>query len=391
MADYISVGLDVDPTELEDNVYTYIQSWYPNWRPEEGHLAVIMTEAFMQEVADARFQASDVPPSIFRYFGGLVGVRPTEASPAVGFTTWSVIDTLGHTIPADTSVRIPISGDDYMVFNVVNDVEIAVGDSTTEVGEVQLVAAEESSLGNGLTGQPELLTVLDYVDPNTIVLEAATSGGSDEEDNDTYLGRLSLRLQLLADRPILPRDFEIYMQTIPGIERALCLNLFDPANGLYTNERTVTMVGLDATGVGISEPLKTQAQQLLDAAREVNFVVKTMDPTTTAVTVSATVRCYVGWQAADVKANVEAAISGYLSGRTWGQPLFGEDRRWVKEGWDKVRYLEVATVINNVEGVNYIDGGVTINGNLNTDLVLTGEAPLPAPNPVVNITANVGP
>lgn len=392
MADYVSVAIDQDPTEIEDSIYTYIQSWYPDWTPKEPHLAVVLSEAFAQEVADARYQMSDVPPAIFRYFGRLVGVVPTEAAPAIAFTTWTALDNLGHTIPAGTSVRIQIQGDDYMTFSTAVDVVIPVGNTTTAPGEVQLIADEDGTLGNGLTAQPELLTVLEYIDPNGITLVGSTDEGEDDEDDDTYLNRLSARLQLLADRPILPRDFEIYVTTtLIGVDRALCLNLYDPANNLYNNERTVTMVGLDENGVGVSGPVKTQMQQLLDAAREVNFVVKTMDPTTTAVTISATVRAYVGWNSADVEANVEAAITSYLSGKTWGQPTFGEDRRWVKEGWEKVRYLEIATIINNVEGVNYIEGGITINGNLNTDLVLAGEAPLPAPNPTVTITVNPGP
>jgi uncharacterized phage protein gp47/JayE len=391
MANYVSVAIDQDPAQIEDAIYTYIQSWYPNWTPKEGHLAVVLSEAFAQEVADARFQMSDVPPAIFRYFGGLVGILPSDSAPAVGASTWTMIDNAGHTIPAGSSVRMLIAGDDYMTFSTEVEVIVPPGSTTTAVGGVQLVADEEGALGNGLTGPVELLSVLDFVVPTGITLVGTTTDGSDGEDDDTYLNRLSTRLQLLADRPILPRDFEIMAQTVTGVSRALCLNLYDPANGLYTNERTVTIVGLDANGVGISAPLKTQVAALLDAAREVNFVVKTMDPTTTAVTVSATVRAYVGWNVADVEAAVEEAITNYLSPARWGQPLFGEEDRWVKEGWDKVRYLELATVINNVEGVNYIEGGITINGNLNTDLTLAGEAPLPAANPTVTITVNPGP
>jgi uncharacterized phage protein gp47/JayE len=392
VADYVSVAIDQDPTEIESDIYTYIQSWYPDWDPETPQLAVVLSEAFAQEVADARYQMSDVPPAIFRYFGRLVGIVPLFSAPATAMSTWTMIDNLGHTIPANTSVRINISGDDFASFSTAVDVVVPPGSTTTAVGEVQLIADQDGAEGNGLTSQPELLTVLDYINPSGISLVGATANGQDEEDDDSYLNRLSTRLQLLADRPILPRDFEIYVLSyIPGVARCLCLNLFDPANGLYNNERTVTMVSLDAAGVGVSGPVKTQVANLLDAAREVNFVVKTMDPTTTAVTVSATVRAYVGFVPADVKANVEAAIAAYLNPARWGQPSFGEEGRWVKEGWDKVRYLELATVINNVTGVNYIEGGITINGNLNTDLVLAGEAPLPATNPTVTISVNAGP
>lgn len=386
MADPVSLPLEVDPAVIEQGIYDYIQSFFPEWEPKEPHLAVLMSEALAVEISELRRLATDVGPELMKYFGALIGIYPIEALPAVGIVNINVINTIGYTIPAGTEMRILVHGDEYVGFETIEDVVIPPGQSVAN--NVDINATTEGTVGNGLTTDPQLLDLLDYI--TTIDLVGTTSGGVDQEDIDTYLARLRTRLQLLADRPIIPRDFEIYAETIvPGVYRALCLDTYDPVTDTYNNERMVTMAAVDETGTGVNSTVKAEMAAALDAAREINFVVNTTDPTYTAVTVAATVVAQAGWDPATLDSIVTQAIVDYLSPATFGSPGSGTGasiRRWIKK--DKVRYSEIMWVILGIEGVGYVDGPITINGNNNTDLTLAGAAPLPAANPTVNITVN---
>lgn len=384
MADYVNPPLEVDSTDLEGDAYDYVQTYFPEWEPREPHLAVILTEAYMQQVADTQEMASDVPPTIFRYFGRLVGIVPTESIPATANATVTTSIDTGITWEAgELMFRINIAGEDYAGFENSEPVIIPPGSTSTTF---QIVALNEGTEANGLTGPLEPMTIDDRI--SSVSLIGTTSGGSDEEDEDTFLDRLAERLRLLADHPILPEDFEIYTRTaFPGVvDRVLALDLYDPETDTYDNERMVTVVPIGPDGESVEEHHPAIAAAL-NAVREINFLVNVMAPTYTEVSVSATVTAYPTWKPSDVKANVEAALASYLHPARWGQPQFGEDRRWVLDGWEKVRFSELMTVINNVEGVNYIvDDEITINGNVNTSLVLDGPAPLPALGPTINIT-----
>lgn len=383
MADPIVLPLEEDPTVIEQEMYSYIQSFYPEWDPKEPQLAVIMSEAFAAEISDLRRLATDVGPEILIYIGRLLGITQEEAVEASGVVNITAIDNLGYTIPAGTEMRILVHSDEYVGFATTVDAVIAPGQ--TQALAVPIIATTTGSAGNGLSTAPELLDILDYI--SSIALVGSTGGGTDPENIDDYLSRLRLRFQLLADRPIIPRDFEIYVETlVPGVSRALCLDTYDPVAETYGNERMVTIVAVDEDGVGVGPSIQTDIEEILEAARELTFVVHTMDPTYNAITVAATVVPLPGWDVAALDTTVTAAVVDFLSPANFGQPTIGtgDSRQWLLT--DRIRYSDLHWLIRNVEGVQNIDGPVTINGVDDTDFVLTGEAPLPAVNPTVNIT-----
>jgi hypothetical protein len=64
-------------------------------------------------------------------------------------------------------------------------------------------------------------------------------------------------------------------------------------------------------------------------------------------------------------------------------PPYGDQAAWIND--TKVRYLEVAQVINDQEGVNYIIN-LTVNGGT-VDVALTGTAPLAKPGVITGASA----
>ena len=139
---------------------------------------------------------------------------------------------------------------------------------------------------------------------------------------------------------------------------------------------------------------------MLQAQREVNFVVNVIDATYTTFDVTFTAIAYPGWDLPAVEVAAESAVATYLSPSNWGRTtnrLFEaagmtgdpgdtdtDDRSWVNE--TVMRYLELATVINNVEGINYVSAltfGISGQALGSVNVTLPRAAPLPRPG-VIN-------
>jgi hypothetical protein len=342
--------------------------------------------------AELRDLASQVPTAIFRYFGATVlGIPPIDAAPATVPSTWTMVDNAGYTIPAGTQVTIAASGSDLYGFEVITDVVVPPGNLTTAAGEVELQALIAGADANALSAAPQPVDSLAYV--ASIVLVGATADGVDAELDADYLDRLVQELELLTPRPIVADDFAtIWRITTPGVHRSLGLDGYDPVAHTYNNERTVAIVGLDDAGEAVSPALKTAGQALFAVGgpyeREANFIVNTFDPSYTNIDVSTQVVVEDGWDDATVIAAVEAALADYLSPANWGRrserEALGaslETDSWEDEG--TVYYLEVAQVINNVDGVDRIVA-LTVDGGI-ADIVLTGPASLTRPG-VITVT-----
>lgn len=143
----------------------------------------------------------------------------------------------------------------------------------------------------------------------------------------------------------------------------------------YAQERTVTVAVTDDNGLALSGATKTEIDDLLTAMREVNFVVHVVDATYTTIDVTFTAVAYSGFDAASVESAAEAAVADYLNPRNWGT-LPGQDPTddWTDE--TTVRYLEIAEVINRVEGVHYVSSLTLARTG---DTMESVDVPLPGP------------
>lgn len=367
---YVNEPLDSDPVAIAAEAYDYIQARIPGWVPAEGNLEVILVEAWAQAIAELRDIETDVRDQIFRYLGAnLHQIAPVDASSATGQSTWTMIDNLGYTIEAGTQVAIPATGSESVGFEV--ETEVVVPPGSTATTGVTLVAIDPGAAGSGLSGTPQLVDALEFV--AAISLVGITTGGVDAEEDSVYLDRLVAELQLQSPRPILPADFAQLARRIGGVDRAVALDGYNPATGTFNNERMVTVVGVTSTGAALSSTQKAQIDASLQAMREVNFVVNVADPTYTTVGVTFSAVAVSGFDPVSVRTAGVAALDGYLSPANWGTAQFGDSRLWFNTR--VVRYLEVAAVLNGVEGLDYITA-LTINGSA-ADLALSGAVPLP--------------
>src|SRR5881628_1699842 len=93
---YISFPIEATPDEILDAAYDYIKTRAPEWRENDGNLDTWILQSMALEAADLRELALDVPDTIFRYYGELVGIPPIDSTAATVNSTWTMIDNLGR-------------------------------------------------------------------------------------------------------------------------------------------------------------------------------------------------------------------------------------------------------------------------------------------------------
>jgi len=498
--EYISVPIDTDPDVLATDAFEYLQDNVVGWLPREGNFEVWLIEALSRMTAQLRDVTSMVPTSIFRYFGmTLMNIPPVDASQATGYTTWTVFDNNGYTIPGGTQVTLrDTSGVDHPFVTSV-DIVVPAGNTTTGTGEVLITAVNPGADSSGLTNPVTLIDVLGFV--ISVNIEGQTTGGMDAQTDSDYLNHLVEQLQLMAPRPILAPDFAAMAKNISGVYRATAIDGLKPAvnesqqiavnatggtwtltfNGQTTGalafnitaaalktaiealstvgagntlvtggpgaagaptpyvitfigarggvdqpaittvataltggtpssaatvttltagaaevtnvERYVTVCVVDETGQPCSTAIKSAVGTYLDQHREVNFVIPIIDPTYTTIDVQTTIKPAQGTDPNALQTSAVQAITDYLSPQNWGLPApqtsGGVDPTdWIAD--NKVRYLEVAQVVNNVPGCAYIVSLQTAlhNQGPNTvDITMAGDVTLPLPGSIVVATA----
>jgi len=386
---YIDYPLVADARDLMQRAFDYMANKFPGWEPSEGQLDTAILEATSSEAADIASLTTGVPKSIYRYFGAtMMGIIPLDAVAATCTATFYAVDTNGYIIPDGTQVSILDQSGNAVPFVTLGDAQIPAGASQTSTGGVTLVAvvpgADSSGIGSvgGVVNLLDILAWIDHVTQYTV-----TIGGQDAESDDAYLNRLTIQLQLAANRPILPRDFGLMASNVSGVQRAVCVDGYNTADSTYNNQRMVTMAAVDSLGNAVNSTVRGNMQTYLDGMREINFVVNATDPTYTNVDVTTNVLVAPGFSGTDVQFRVQQAIQNFLSPATWGiDPSDDPNDPVTWNNLPSIKYLDVAAAIGAVPGVAYpisVATGLAGGAQSTTDKTLTGVAPLPRPGTIV--------
>lgn len=354
MARYISLPISVDPAEITQDAYDYLQSLIPGWIPADGNLDAWILQTVSRMAADLREFARDVPEEIFRYFGQeVLLIQPKLSSYATFSSTWTAVDNAGYLIPAGSTVGVRLPTGDLAAFTVIQDYTIPEGD--TALPGVVAVADDAGAMANGLDTSGANVVLVDSLPwVSTIVGDGPTSGGSDGETTDDYMDRLVDEIRLMAPRPIVPQDFAVMAQRVAGIERGYPVNLYKADTNTSGVEKAITIVVTDENGEVVSSTAKVEALDLLQSQREVNMLIYIRDPQYQSIDVAYTVMAMPDVDPADLESAIDDALGDYISPKQWGEVIQGTERLGIFRPVNVVRYLEVASVINAVDGVDYI-------------------------------------
>jgi hypothetical protein len=318
----------------------------------------------------------------FRYIGSLFNLPPIDATPSTGTATFTVQDTAGYTIPANTTViGLTDSTGSAQGFALQADLVIAPGSSTGS-GVVQ--AQQAGTIANGLSGAAQLIQVPSFVTAATMT---TTANAVDAELTSTYLDRLAETFTIITPRPILAKDFSILVRSVAGIYRATGVdNLkpgppYDTAAEATGQEKNITVAVADINGQPVGSTIRATAKTFLQSYLTQNSVVWVVDPQYTTIDVTATgIFAWPGWDPAAVQASVVAALQAALSPATFGTDPSGSAARWANDPW--VRADLIANVIRSVPGVRYMSPQPTFSvhggGLATTDVQLGASSAIPA-------------
>lgn len=325
----------------------------------EGMTEVVTTETFSLVVAEAVAAINRLPGGIFTILMLLYGVQRDLGAKPVVDVTFTLTDTLGHTVPAGTEVVLDLGGGQApIIFTTQTAVVVAPASSTgtaaAAVGSRNTVAANTIASGTALRLRSSVPFLQSAVTGSTV------SGGRDAETDAVYFQRVSQRLQQLTEVLVTPAQFTAKALETPGVFRALTLDQYDPAVGpVGSNLGHTTVAVLGPAGALLSGGAKTALDATLEAEALAILNVHVIDPTITAVNVTAAVVAKNGAVPATVQTAIVAALTAYLNPSSWP---------WAAT----VRRNDLIALMEDVAGVDYV---VSLTAPA-ADVTLTGAAPL---------------
>ena len=358
-------AISEDPDEVIQSILDGLGDRLPGWEPVDGAVEVAVAEEVGYKIS-ALGQLTRIGLEIaIAGLGETAFGFPAYLGATADLPVEVTVTAAGVTIPAGLTVVGVNDNGDEVAFEVLDDV---VATDTTMA--LTLAATDEGLAGNGVPAGP-LTVVTATTDVVDVTATGASANGADPEELEDYLTRLRDYLGTLRPGGVNAADMAALARSVPGVHRALAVDLYDPTDPGTPAERTVTVFPIDEDNAPVSEPVADQVLATLEAAREVNFVVHVAEPTYTAVDIAYTAVAESGADPEVVEASVSGAIAEWLAafGSTTDDP-----QAW--QPTTTLRRLELARVAGSAPGVAYL-ADLTIDG-AEADVELDGVAALPA-------------
>lgn len=369
---YVRPDLDVNEDAIAQDAYDVVSGRVPGWQPTPGTLDTALLEATARQAAELRRLVLDVSDTavVQGLATSVFGYPRFDALPATVTVTFLLsASAAGYVVPAGTTFALAAPDGTLVAFDTVTD-SATVDTAAT----ANAIAVEVGDAGNGLTGVGVMIDAL----PEVAAVAAVTvsAGGIEVEAEEAYLDRIVRRMAIVAEHPIVPDDFAVMAMDQPGVARAMALDLYDPVTNTTNNARTITVVVQNDAGQPVGGTVSAAVDALLQARREVGFVVHVTDPVYGNLTVAAAIVVQAALDGAATAQAVQDALTAYLSPATWGASAGGEtDVVWSSRSTVYVNQL--IAVAGSVPGVVRV-ADLTINGG-HADVVLAGGVPYALP------------
>ncbi|NUT90854.1 MAG: hypothetical protein HOY78_02375 [Saccharothrix sp.] len=371
LSNYVDLRLfDVTDQEVVETGLAMAQANLPGWVPREGETEVVIMESLALEIAEAIVAINRLPGAVVAALLLLAGVDRDYGAAPIASATFTLGDTLGHTVPGGTRLYLPLDDGSTVTFLVEPPgLVVAPGAST---GTVSIIADINTGRANGLPAGTTLLAADMVPFIEGVELATAVADGRDPETDEQWRDRGVQRLARLSDALVLPRHFEAAALERPEVERAVAIDLYDPGQvgdpGDHPGHVTVAVLG--ENGATLSTEAKDDIEQALEAAAVAILDVHVVDVTVDTVPVATQIHLLPGYVQSVVTEAVQDAIAAYIDPLTWA--------------WGAViRINELIALIDRVPGVDYVIT-VTIDGS-GTDYTITGASTLPKAG-VVTVT-----
>lgn len=313
--DLSSVGEPIDaryPSDLAVASIAALQGARPDWVARNASVEVVLVEALALAAADVSNAANAAVAALAELLlGDFYGVARLSGSPAVGQVTVTFDATVTTTVP--TGMRFVLADFGVEVASTA-DVTVTAGTSAA----LQVVTVESTSLVNGV-GAGAAVDVLDVI-PNLlgVAVTAAFVGGADPEDDVSYLARARVRLARVTNSLVVPAHFAAWCLEDGRAVNAATIPAWDGVSlasaGTDAGEVTVVTYG---RGGNVSEEVRAEMAASMQAITAAGVNVHVNAAAVSTVAVTCTVASMPGYASDEVRAAVEAAITGFLNPQVW--------------------------------------------------------------------------
>jgi hypothetical protein len=249
---FAELPVETDPDAVTARLLDAIKTRIPDWTAAEGDPITVLAEEIGRETANLRALARDAAAVAVAGFGTSVHGVPEIAARTATMSVRLTLTGPGASVPAGFTVVGRTTASLDVAFNLAAG---ATGDAAG-IADVTMTAAQPGAASNGVPVGP--LTPITAT--STVVSAAAlapSSGGLDAESLGAYLDRLTAHLSILRPGGVRADDLAVLARTVPGVHRALGVDLLDPGrtvtDGVTTaSSTTVTSAtaAFTATDVG---------------------------------------------------------------------------------------------------------------------------------------------
>lgn len=335
----------------------------PDFDRSEGSFIYDALAAVAAELAQAAIWAQEVLRRGFAQttFGQYLDLRAAEhgltRKPAVKATGQVVFTgTPGTIIPRGTQVSTVGSETAPAIFFTTTE-EVTIGPDGTAT--VNIEAVEAGASGNVAAGTITLLAQ-SLQGVSSVNNPTATSGGLDEESDESLLERLFLQVQYPPGTGN-KYDYERWAKEVPGVGEAKCIPL-------WNGPGTVKVIITDSTGAPAGPELIQQVQEYIapgpgkgEGKAPIGASVTVEAPEVVTVDINLTLFYQPGYDPVAVKANLETALASYINGLGIGET---------------VRHAAIGKIIFETKGVSDYSGLLINGGTENIVVPENGKAVL---------------
>ncbi len=367
-------------TLFDKDAYQYIQqaltdanSKLPGFNPKVGSYEMIIWEGMALMASELSFAINRLVDGVMEVQMSNFGIVRDLGTPARADITLTVVDNVGYQIPAGIELRLDDGSGNSIIFQTDETANVSPLATSATISATAQTNTDDFN-GTAIGTPLSIVSPVAYLE--TAVLNTPVSGGESVETDDEWRNRAVQLFRTMTQVLALPSHFTDKALTLPGVYRA---NTRDNWNVSTASTGHVTLAVADSSGTALSTETKTSIRDTLDALAQANLIVHVVDPDYNEIDATIVAKAKPGYVPSAVQADVAAAVVTYLSAATWP--------------WEaKVRINELVSLVDQVEGVDYIEVGdiqIALGGDSLgvVDVDLIGDFPLVTPGSI-NVTVS---
>lgn len=296
----------------------YCQAALPEWSPRAGNTEVVLAEALAQMTTVLAFAVQQVPEVLLEQLLRLYGVRRDPGSPTKAVARIEVSG--GHpmyTIPAGTLLRLELeSTGESIDFTTDGSLEIRTDEGTT--ARQAITAVDPGTDFNDLPAGHSVTVVDSLPFIESVRLDSPTSGGRDEETDQSFQSRAAALLGRLVSTLVIPEHFRLAALELASVGRAREIDLHDPAQP--DNPEAIghiTVFVTDRAGRALTASDRASVVESLRRQAMASLIVHVEDPSYTELSIAVEVEAHPEANPEAVRSAVETRLRAWLSPAQW--------------------------------------------------------------------------